>query len=144
MNETHSSSPNSSFSPPLGPSSRVSSFIVWILHESIVSLSNLFFLCCHDENLRLKDDSNYLNSLEYVWMFLCVLHMFLVVHYIFMHITSFNLKSTSKIWKPCLFNNSFKFLNLGYHHPQTLIRVYFSIQMSCLINWIRVYHMHTY
>ena len=24
------------------------------------------FLCCHDENLRLKHDSNYLNSLEYI------------------------------------------------------------------------------
>ena len=71
-------------------------------------------------------------------MFLCVHHMFLVVHHMFMHITRFNLKSISKIWKTCLFNNSFKFMNLGYHHIHTFTRIYFSIQMQCLINWIRV------
>ena len=70
--------------------------------------------------------------------------MFLVVHHMFMHITRFNLKSTSKIWKTCLFSNSFKSLNLGYHYPHIFTRVYFSIQMSCLINWIRVYHVHTH
>ena len=45
------------------------------------------FLCCYDENLRLKRASDYLNSLnmfECSKMFICVLHMFLVVHYMFM------------------------------------------------------------
>ena len=36
LNETHSSSPNSSFPPPLEPPSRVSSSTIWILHESII------------------------------------------------------------------------------------------------------------
>ena len=65
LNETHSSSLNSSFPPPLGPPSRVSSSTKWILHESIIIFPNCF-LCCHDENLRLRHDSNYLNPLEYV------------------------------------------------------------------------------
>ena len=52
--------------------------------------------------------------------------MFLVVHHMFMHNTSFDLKSTSKnMKKKCLFNNSFKFLNLGYHHLHTFTKVYF-------------------
>ena len=50
----------------------------------------------------------------------------------------FNLKSTSKIWKTCLFHNSFKSLNLGYYHTHTFTKIYFSIQMQYLINWIRV------
>ena len=54
-------------------------------------------------------------------MFLCVLHMFLVVHHILIHNTSFDLKSTSKIRKRCLFHNSFKSLNLGYHPPLEFI-----------------------
>ena len=87
---------------------------------------------------------NSLKPNKYVWMFLCVLHMFLIVLHMFMHNTSFDFKSTSKIWKKCLFHSSFKSLNLGCHHPHTFIRVYFSIQMSCLINWIRVYHVHTH
>ena len=70
--------------------------------------------------------------------------MFLFVHHMFMHNTSFNLKHTGKIWKMCLFHNSFKFLNLGYHHPHTFTRIYFLIQMQYLINWIRIYHMHTH
>ena len=65
LSETHSSSPNSSFLPPLGPPSRVSSSTIWILHKCIISFPNCF-LCCHDENLGLKYDSNYLNPLEYV------------------------------------------------------------------------------
>ena len=52
--------------------------------------------------------------------------------------TSFDPKSISKIEKTCLFNNSFKTLNLGYHHPHTFTRIYFSIRIQCLINWIRV------
>ena len=64
--EIYYSSPNSSFPPPLGPLPRVSfSFIIWILHEDII-LSLTWFLCCHDENLKSRHDSNYLNSLEYV------------------------------------------------------------------------------
>ena len=31
-----------------------------------------------------------------------------------------------------------------YHHPHIFTKVYFSIQMSYLINWIRVYHIHTH
>ena len=46
-------------------------------------------------------------------------------------------ESSSKIWKRCSFHNSFKSLNLGCHHPHTFTRIYFSIQMQCLINWIR-------
>ena len=137
LSETHSSSPNSSFPPPLGPPSKVSSSTIWISHEGIIPFPNCF-LCCHDENLGLRYDSNYLNPLEYIWMFLIVLHMFLVVHHMFVHITSFDLKSTSRIWKICLFNNSFKSLNLRYHHSRTFTRIYFSIQMQYLINWIRV------
>ena len=142
MSENHAFSPNFSFPPPLGPPLRISSSTLWILHEGIIIFPNCF-LCCHDESLRLKYDNNHLNSFEYVWMFLIVLHMFLVVHHKFMHNTSFDLKFTSKTWKICLFNNYFKFLNLGNHHPHTFTRIYFSIQMRCLINWIRVYHMHT-
>ena len=40
---------------------------------TVWSLSLTCFLCCHDENLRLRHDSSYLNSFEYVWMFLNVL-----------------------------------------------------------------------
>ena len=65
LSETHSFSPNSSFLPPLGPFSRVSSFIIWILHESIIHFPNCF-LCCHNESLILKHDNNHLNSFEYV------------------------------------------------------------------------------
>ena len=71
LSETHSSSPNSSFPPPLGPLPRVFSSTIWILYECIIPFPNFFFFfccccCCHDENLGLKHDSNYLNSLEYV------------------------------------------------------------------------------
>ena len=96
LSETQSPSRRSSFPPSLVPPPRVLSSTIWILHECIIHFPNLLFLCCHDENLRLKDDSNYLNSLEYVWMFLCVLHMFLVVHHMFIHNNSFDLKSTSQ------------------------------------------------
>ena len=66
LSEIYYSSPNSSFPPPLGPLPRVSfSSIIWILHEDII-LSLTWFLCCHDENLKSRHDSNYLNSLEYV------------------------------------------------------------------------------
>ena len=65
LSETHSSSLNSSFPPPLGLPLRVSSSTIWILHEGIISFPNCF-LCCHDENLELRHDSNYLNPLEYV------------------------------------------------------------------------------
>ena len=44
LSETHSSSPNSSFPPPLGPLPRVSFSTVWILHESIIFFPNLFFV----------------------------------------------------------------------------------------------------
>ena len=44
LSETHSSSPNSFFPPPLGPLPRVSSFIVWILHEGIIPFLYLFFV----------------------------------------------------------------------------------------------------
>ena len=44
LSETHSSFPNSSFPPPLGPLPRVSSSTVWILHEGIISFPNLFFM----------------------------------------------------------------------------------------------------
>ena len=44
LNETHSSFPNSSFPPPLGPLSKVSSSTIWILHEDIISFPNLFFV----------------------------------------------------------------------------------------------------
>ena len=64
LSEIHSSSPNSSFPLPLGPLLRVSSSTIWILHEGIISFPN--FLCFHNENLRLKHDSNYLNSFKYV------------------------------------------------------------------------------
>ena len=68
LSKTHSSSPNSSFPPPLGPPSKVSSSTIWILHEGIIYFPNFFFffLCCHDKNLGLRHDSNYLNPLEYV------------------------------------------------------------------------------
>ena len=39
---------------------------------NVWSLSLTYFLCFHDENLGLKHDSNFLNSLKYVWMFLNV------------------------------------------------------------------------
>ena len=66
LSETHSFPSHFSFPPPLGLLPRVSS-TVWILHEGIILfLSQLFFLCFHDENLGLKYDNNYLNSLEYV------------------------------------------------------------------------------
>ena len=65
LSKTHSSFPNSSFPPPLGHPSRVSSFTIWILHEGIIYFPN-YFLYCHDENLELRHDSNYLNPLEYV------------------------------------------------------------------------------
>ena len=44
LSETHSSSPNSSFPPPLGPLPRVSSSTVWILHEGIIHFLYLFFV----------------------------------------------------------------------------------------------------
>ena len=65
LSETHSSSPNSFFPPPLGPPSKVSSSTIWILHEGIIYFSN-YSLCCHDESLRLKHENNHLNSFEYV------------------------------------------------------------------------------
>ena len=39
----------------------------------VYSHSLIVCLCCHDVNLRLKHDSNYLNFTEYVWMLLIVL-----------------------------------------------------------------------
>ena len=65
LSETHSSSTNSSFPPPLGPLPRVSSSTIWIFHESIIPFPNCF-LCFHDENLGLRHNSNQLNLLEYV------------------------------------------------------------------------------
>ena len=66
LSETHSSFPNFSFLPPLGPPSRVSFFsTIWILHEGIIPFAN-YFLCCYDESLRLKYDNNHLNPFEYV------------------------------------------------------------------------------
>ena len=44
LSETHSSFPNSSFHPPLGPLPRVSSSTIWILHEGIIHFPNLFFV----------------------------------------------------------------------------------------------------
>ena len=44
LSETHSSSPNSYFPPPLGPLPRVSSSTVWILHEGIIIFLYLFFV----------------------------------------------------------------------------------------------------
>ena len=44
LSETHSSSPNSSFPPPLGPLPRVFSSTIWILHEGIIPVPNLFFV----------------------------------------------------------------------------------------------------
>ena len=44
LSETHYSSHNSSFSPPLGPLPRVFSSTIWILHEGIIIFSNLFFV----------------------------------------------------------------------------------------------------
>ena len=44
LSETHSSSLNSSFPPPLGPLPRVSSSTVWILHEGIIPFVYLFFV----------------------------------------------------------------------------------------------------
>ena len=70
--------------------------------------------------------------------------MFLVFHYMFIRNTNFDFKSISKIWKTYLFYNSLKSLNLGYHHPYTFTRIYFSIQMQWLIKGIMVYHMHTH
>ena len=72
LSETHFPSPISSFPPLLGPPLRVSSSTIWILQEGIIPFPNCF-LCCHDESLRLKHDSNHLNSLEYIWMFLIFL-----------------------------------------------------------------------
>ena len=37
LSETHFLSPSSSFPPPLGPPSRVSSSTIWIVHEGIIS-----------------------------------------------------------------------------------------------------------
>ena len=65
LSETHSSSPNSSFPLPLGPSSRVSFSTIWISHEGVILFLNCFW-CCHDKSLRLKHDHNHLNSFEYV------------------------------------------------------------------------------
>ena len=44
LSETHSSSPNSSFPPPLRPLPKVSSSTVWILHEGIIPFLYLFFV----------------------------------------------------------------------------------------------------
>ena len=44
LSETHSPSPSSSFPPPLGPPSRISSSITWILHEGIIHFLYLFFV----------------------------------------------------------------------------------------------------
>ena len=44
LSETHSPSPISSFPPPLGPSSRVSSSTIWILHEGIIPFPNCLFM----------------------------------------------------------------------------------------------------
>ena len=44
LNETHSSSPNSSFPLPLEPLPRFSSSTIWILHEGIITFPNLFFV----------------------------------------------------------------------------------------------------
>ena len=41
LSETHSSSLNSSFPPPLGPLPKVSFSTIWILHEGIISCSSL-------------------------------------------------------------------------------------------------------
>ena len=43
LSETHSSSHNSSFPPPLGPLPRVSFSTIWVLHEDIIPFPNLFF-----------------------------------------------------------------------------------------------------
>ena len=65
LSEIHSPSPSSSFSPPLGPLSKVPSSTIWILHKGIIIFPNCFW-CYHDESLRLKHDNNHLNSFEYV------------------------------------------------------------------------------
>ena len=44
LSETHSSSPNFSFPPPLGPLPRISFSTVWILHEGIIPFLYLFFV----------------------------------------------------------------------------------------------------
>ena len=44
LSETHSSPPNSSFPPPIGPLPRVSSSIIWILHVGIIPFPNCLFL----------------------------------------------------------------------------------------------------
>ena len=44
LSETHSSFPNSSFPPPLGPPPRVTSSTIWILHESIIPFPNCVFM----------------------------------------------------------------------------------------------------
>ena len=44
LSETHSSSPNSSFPPPLGPLPRVFSSTTQILHESIIPFHNCLFM----------------------------------------------------------------------------------------------------
>ena len=44
LSETHSPSPISSFPPPLGPSSRVPSSTIWILHKGIISFPNYLFM----------------------------------------------------------------------------------------------------
>ena len=44
LSETHSSSPNSSFPPSLGPPPRVSSSTPWILYEGIISFPNCLFM----------------------------------------------------------------------------------------------------
>ena len=44
LSETHSSPPNSSFPPPIGPLPRVSSSTIWILHVGIIPFPNCLFL----------------------------------------------------------------------------------------------------
>ena len=94
--------------------------------------------------LGLKHASVFLNSLNMFEFSLKCSYAFFICSCLFMHNTSFDLKSTQKIWKTCLFHNSFKSSNLGYHNPHTFIGIYFSIQMQCLISWIRVCHIHTH
>ena len=51
LSETHSSPPNSSFPPPLGPLPRVSSSTIWISYEDIILFLNLFGVAI----LRIQD-----------------------------------------------------------------------------------------
>ena len=44
LSETHSPSHNSSFPPPLGPPSKVSSSTIWISHEGIIPFPNYLFM----------------------------------------------------------------------------------------------------